>query len=101
MKHIQIASVRDVINRCAEYFDTHQVEQLMLRFHTAEMGEELASYKGKRKPLTEFSANFSKWLGQKFKSYITKAKSVTSRNLGGKRSKNQSWHKIDHNQAIP
>lgn len=108
MRHITRLMVAEVLNTFGTSFDTHEVEERVLRCHTIAFAKELLRYRkhhGKpnpNDPFTTFSAVFSKWIGNTYKGQIDKASThkVSSDNIGGKLSDNQGWKKTNPNPKV-
>jgi hypothetical protein len=103
MKHITREMVADVINdHPLPHFDTHWIEQRLLRLQTVAFAEELLEFRTATDPLQRFSAEFSKWIGETFASGVTKSinDKVTSLHLGGEECANQEWSRLDPGTRI-
>ena len=96
--------VARIINRLPEHFDTHVIEQGVLRgeLHqpnsTVAFAKQLLEFKAAVDPWKSFSADFSKWIGKEFAHEVTKStnkKKLLSTHVGGGKSKNQEWTKAD------
>lgn len=96
--------VARIINGLPEHFDTHEIEQRVLRgeLHqpnsTVAFAKQLLEFKDAVDPWKSFSADFSKWMGKEFKNEITKSTNrgkILSRDVGGGKSKNQDWTRVD------
>jgi hypothetical protein len=90
-----------VLNQLPMTFDTHRVERRVLRLFPIEFAEELLEFRHADDPLLRFSAAFSQWIGNTFHREIRKSsnRKVRTANLGGKKSDNQGWTKV--NPGIP
>jgi hypothetical protein len=92
--------VSRIIDQLPEHFDTHDIQQRVLRGElrqpnsTVAFAKQLLEFKGADDPWKSFSADFSKWIGKEFKGEITKRKKLISRDVGGGKSKNQEWSKV-------
>jgi hypothetical protein len=95
--------VARIINGLPEHFDTHEIEQRILRGEfnqpssTVAFAKQLLEFEDGGDPWKSFSADFSKWIGNQFRNEIMKStnrEKVLSTNVGGGKSKNQEWVKV-------
>jgi hypothetical protein len=103
MKHITRQMVADIINSIPNInFDTHKIEQRLLRLHTVAFAEELLEFRNADDPLMRCSAEFSKWVGREFAADIEKSANgkVMTLHLGGDECKNQEWTKLNPGTPI-
>lgn len=103
MKHLTREIVADIINnRPSASFDTHWIEQRILRLHPVAFAEELLEFRTAADPLMAFSSNFSKWVGNTFSNEIRKSSNgkVLSVHLGGDECGNQEWTKLNPGTPI-
>jgi hypothetical protein len=96
--------VAQIINGLPERFDTHEVEQRVLRGEsnqpgsTVALAKQLLEFKDAVDPWKSFSADFSKWMGKEFRNDLTQSangRKVLSRDVGGGMSKNQEWTRVN------
>jgi hypothetical protein len=96
--------LRDILNHDPQRdpFDTHWLEQRVLRDHTIAFAEELLEFRNFPDPLMRFSMAFSQWFGKTFQSYVHKSRNdkVRSANLAGK-VENQEWTRTTPGAWIP
>lgn len=92
--------VATVINQLDSRFDTHALERRLLREHTEAVARELLEFIDKGDPLHQFSAAFARWVDSEFRGQIRQTQKVMSENLGGERSRNQEWEKLNGGAPI-
>lgn len=85
----------------ADTFDTHDIERRILRLHTHAVARELLRFTGQDfEILNKFSTQFARWIDREFDDQIRQTQKVTTDNLGGRRSSNQQWTKINPGTGI-
>jgi hypothetical protein len=95
MEHVTDQMLADVINGLPDpVFDTHAVEQRVLRNHPVATANEIIEHQANGDVLQQFSATFSKRIAQAFPSQVEKVAKVVSPNLGGRESENQQWRRV-------
>jgi hypothetical protein len=94
MKYVTDEMLAQVINGIPDaIFDTHKVEQRMLREHPVAAAQQILEYRKNDDVLQQFSAVFSKRIATAFPGQVDKVQKVISANLGGRDSKNQQWRR--------
>ena len=94
MRHISREMVRDIINGTpSDIFDTHWLEQRLLRLHTVAFAEDLLEGRRDVDPLKSFSTAFAQWVDRQFRGDIQQTTKVDSINLVGDPVSNQQWRK--------
>ena len=101
MQHITREMVAAIINESErDAFDTHYLEQRLLRIHTRAFAQELLEFCGNNDPLNSFSAALSHWVLRQFEGDIQRAEKVVSTNLAGDPVRNQQWHRINPERPV-
>jgi DNA polymerase II large subunit len=87
--------IAEVVNSVDDSrFDTHKVEQRVLRRYTLEFARDLLALGHTTDVLNQFSMHFSKRIGAEFPGQIRKTHKEQSLNLAGEMCSNQQWEKI-------
>jgi len=94
MQHVSDQMLADVINVLPNVFDTHAVEQRVLRNQPVAAAREILEHQHNGDVLRQFSATFSKRIAAAFPGQIEKVSKVVSPNLGGRESDNQQWRRV-------
>jgi len=95
MPSVSKQMLADAINSFdSEEFDTHAVEQYVLRKYPIEFAEDILRFKDSTDVFQQFSAAFSKSIGAAFPNQLAKRSKVDSVNLGGNESSNQMWRRV-------
>lgn len=101
VRHIDHPMAAGILNEFQGAFDTHAIEKRILRLHTEAFARELLEY-SQRGPdaLTQFSAQFGRWIDREFQGQITQTQKVVSANLAGDSVSNQQWRRSNPSQPI-
>lgn len=97
MEPITAAMLAEAINDVRNgdgLFDSHAVQQRLLRLHPVAFAEGLLRYRNNEDPLHAFSAQLAKFIDRSFPGQIRQTEKVDSLNLGGLPGKNQQWVKL-------
>lgn len=95
MRHVSDQMLAEAINSLSEpLFDTHIVEQRILRIHPLAFAYEIIDHQHNDDVFQQFSASFSKRIGSAFPNEVEKVEKVNSTNLGGRDSDNQQWRRL-------
>ncbi len=95
MKHVTDQMLAEAINASkAEFFDTHEIEQRVLRLHAVAFARQILEHQHNDDVLQQFSASFSKRIGDAFPEKVKPDQKVRSNNLAGRECDNQQWHRL-------
>ncbi len=95
MKHVSDEMLAKAINTMdCDVFDTHAVEQLVLRNESASVARQILEHEHNEDTLQQFSATFSRRIGEAFPGQVEKIEKVESPNLAGRVCNNQQWRRI-------
>jgi hypothetical protein len=101
MRHIDRTMAAGILNEFQGAFDTHALEKRILRLHSEAFARELLEFSQHGPdPLTQFSAQFGRWIDREFQEQITQTQKVTSANLAGDEVSNQQWRRSNPSQPI-
>lgn len=94
MKPIATEVLANVIDHLPERFDTHDVEQALIKHFPEEFACGLLAYKDSNYPLLVFSQQLALRVDREFADRLEQTTKVESYNLAGKKNENQQWRKL-------
>ena len=101
MEHITRGMKAAVINDCTAPFDTHLIEQGILRRYPESFARDLLRFaRSGPDPLHQFSLQLGKSVDRQFQGQIAKTQKVRTPNLAGTPTLNQQWTRIDPTTPI-
>jgi hypothetical protein len=95
MQHVTDKMLADAINAMPnEIFDTHAVEQRVLRVEPVAFANQILVHQTNQDVLRQFSASFSRRIGQAFPGQVERLPKTSSQNLAGNENDNQEWRRL-------